>query len=412
MAVNVNVWNLMYSMRSVSRWQDTIQSNINGALRNGYKEADIVFGGNATYDAVSPTQTMLGKQIGEQAITVASTRNLWNQGDIVPTKSLTDFAINGEGFFMVYDPKNSKTYYTRDGSFRPNHTGQLTNAQGLILVDAALAINLGNTVIPFTPTSPTNAEVINNETNWQPLSTVAGNGDVPWWLNNVNATFGDDYVIQTKKTFFVDGTQLTGSETMSFGVDNIGHVFVNGVQVTPPGGVGGWPVATTLNIGPYLKDGANTIFIQAANSPGGGAFGTNPAGILTSGTVAGVNLDSNNTWAVRAAETRTLQAPLIEDTYTKPNEILLASLPKKDELRYSKYGSTIFEAFFPVLAANIGLPETGDRGFILQQYLEASNVNVEKQMVALTQSNKLQEAITKQFLVFYSNIDIGINLIK
>ncbi|RYX99722.1 flagellar hook-basal body complex protein, partial [bacterium] len=316
MAVNVNVWNLMYSMRSVSRWQDTIQSNINGALRNGYKEADIVFGGNATYDAVSPTQTMLGKQIGEQAISVASTRNLWKQGNIIPTKSLTDFAVNGEGFFMVYDPKDSKTYYTRDGSFRPNHTGQLTNAEGLILVDAALAINLGNTVIPFTPTAPTNDQVINNETNWQPLANVGGNLTAPWWLGNANATFGDDYTVQVKKTFFAQGNLLTGAETMNISADNVAHVFVNGVQVTPPAGVSGWagnggPI--TLNIGPYLKDGANTIFIQAANSPFPGA---DPAGILTSGTVAGVNLNSDPSWAVRAAETRTLQAPIIEDTYT------------------------------------------------------------------------------------------------
>ena len=97
MAINVNVWNLMFSMRSVQKWQDSLQSNINGAVRNGYKEHEVVFGGNAIYDAISPTTISLGKQVAEQTVTVGFTRNIWKQGNIVPGKTDTDFAIRGNG---------------------------------------------------------------------------------------------------------------------------------------------------------------------------------------------------------------------------------------------------------------------------------------------------------------------------
>lgn len=414
--VNVNIWNLMYSMRSVSKWQESIQSNLNGALRNGYKEHEVVFGGNTIYDLRSPTLTSAGIQVAEQSISTGFTRNIWKPGDLVSTESLTDYAINGDGLFMAYDPKDSKIYYTRDGSFRANHTGQLTNAQGLILVDSALAINLGTGIVPYTPVAPTNAQVIAHDTNWQPLANVGANGAAPWWLNNSNAYLGQDYTVQIKKTFTVNGASLTGAETLNVGVDNVAHVFVNGVLVSPPAGIqNNWGAPTTLNIGPYLKDGANTIFIQAANVGAGLPSGpaTNPAGISIAGTAGGVNLNADPTWAIKAAPKQNPFAiPEPEDTYALPKEILLLDYVKRDQLKYSKYGSTFFQLDSALTALDIALAETGNNGYVVQKALESSNVNINKQIAALSSSKQLQEALTKQFLVYYSNIDIGIELIK
>lgn len=89
----------------------------------------------------------------------------------------------------------------------------------------------------------------------------------------------------------------------------------------------------------------------------------------------------------------------------------LGKPPVNDNLSYSKYGATIFQN-----TANNGdiyaLPEQNGMGNILHKTLEASNVNLNKQVVALSASKQLHEAITKQFLVFFKNLDVGIELIK
>lgn len=264
MGVNVNIWNLMYSMRSVSKWQETINSNINGAVKTGYKEADIMFGGNTTSVERTPTPTLAGKQIGEQVISTGYTRNIWKQGEIMPNQTETDYAIRGEGFFMLTenDPYNAanagqKIYYTKNGKFHLDYstgTPRLRADNGLFVVDRFGATQMG--------------------------------------LPGVTAT--------------------------------------------------ATPITSNL---------ADTT-LMAVGRP-----------------------------------------------------------PANDNLTYSKFGSTIFQN----IANNnniYALPGQNGMGDILHKALEASNVNLGKQIATLSSSKQLQEAITKQFLVFFKNIDVGIELIK
>ncbi|MFN8575988.1 MAG: hypothetical protein U0354_03955 [Candidatus Sericytochromatia bacterium] len=265
MGVNVNIWNLMNSMRSVTRWQEVINSNVNGALKNGYKEADISFGGNTVYNLVSPTLTSYGKSVAEQSISIGYTRNIWKQGDLLPKQGDTDYAVRGEGFFMLteQDPQTvggQKIFYTRNGKFHIDYSlgaanPRLRTDNGLFVVDRFAAKFQG-----LIAGAPTAADAITN---------------------------------------------------------NISDV-------------------TRLALG-------------------------RPAAL--------------------------------------------------DNFTYSKYGSTIYENI--INNNNIyDLPEQNDMGNIIQNTLEASNVNMAKQITALSSSKQLSEAITKQFLVFYKNIDIGIELIK
>lgn len=260
MGVNVNIWNLMYSMRSVTKWQETINSNINGVLKTGYKEADIMFGGNTTAVERTPTPTQLGKQIGEQVLSVGYTRNIWKQGDLMPNQTETDYAIRGEGFFMLVerDPEtttNQKIYYTKNGKFHLDYS---------------------------------------------------------------------------------TGTPRLRADNGMFVLDKRSYEY------------------------------------------------------NTSGTSATASITTN---------------------LADPNLFMLGRPPANDNLSYSKYGATIFQN-----NANNGgvfdLPEQNGMGNILHKTLEASNVNLNKQVVALSASKQLHEAITKQFLVFFKNLDVGIELIK
>ncbi len=67
-------------------------------------------------------------QIGSGTELVATTK-IFAQGDVVETGNRLDFAINGEGFFVVIRPDNTYAF-TRDGSFHLDRNGEIVTSQG------------------------------------------------------------------------------------------------------------------------------------------------------------------------------------------------------------------------------------------------------------------------------------------
>lgn len=57
-----------------------------------------------------------------------------SQAGVVPTGGAFDFAIEGEGFFLVETPDGNRL--TRAGSFTPNAAGELVTTEGFRLLDA------------------------------------------------------------------------------------------------------------------------------------------------------------------------------------------------------------------------------------------------------------------------------------
>jgi len=66
-----------------------------------------------------------------QAAVKASPFIDFTQGALVQTGRALDMAINGDGFFVVEGPNGPS--YTRNGTFRPNASGQLVNDSGWLL---------------------------------------------------------------------------------------------------------------------------------------------------------------------------------------------------------------------------------------------------------------------------------------
>jgi flagellar hook protein FlgE len=66
----------------------------------------------------NPAQVGLGMQLG-------GIDNIMTQGSLQSTGKLTDFAIQGDGFFVVSD--GTRNYYTRDGAFDIDVAGNLVN---------------------------------------------------------------------------------------------------------------------------------------------------------------------------------------------------------------------------------------------------------------------------------------------
>ena len=102
-----------------------------------------------------------GDQIGS-GVKLAHVTPKYTQGSVARTESITDLAINGNGFFSVDTGKGRA--YTRDGSFHFNKEGELINGDGYKVLgfdandngditEKLGPIKVGSTTIPAKPTS-------------------------------------------------------------------------------------------------------------------------------------------------------------------------------------------------------------------------------------------------------------------
>lgn len=120
------------SMQAIDDWLKVAQGNLTGATRTSFKESIIMYLGGVTSVAEAPTNKSYGKMMAEQALNTGYTRIDWRQGEIVSSTQESHFAVNGEGFFLVVDPKvrinlnspavtnpmpTTGVYLTRDGEF-------------------------------------------------------------------------------------------------------------------------------------------------------------------------------------------------------------------------------------------------------------------------------------------------------
>ena len=64
---------------------------------------------------------------------IASISGDFSQGAFQSTGNATDLAISGNGFFMVNNPSNGSTYYTRAGNFEFNKNGYLVDPSGYVV---------------------------------------------------------------------------------------------------------------------------------------------------------------------------------------------------------------------------------------------------------------------------------------
>ena len=100
---------------------DTIANNLANVNTTGYKTERTEFKSLLYQTIQTRTTTANGEQkpVGAQVglgTRVAATTSMYTQGAQTASESLTDFMIDGSGFFAVRGA-DGETYYTRNGSF-------------------------------------------------------------------------------------------------------------------------------------------------------------------------------------------------------------------------------------------------------------------------------------------------------
>lgn len=130
------LWNSRSGLQGSQNKIDIVSNNIANVETTGYKKLDVTFQ-NAVYESMNGKGTPITAeepqrlQQGSGSIAESIVRN-YKEGAIIATSSLSDMAINGDGFFELEDNEGS-SFYTRDGAFKIDSQGNFVHSTGLLL---------------------------------------------------------------------------------------------------------------------------------------------------------------------------------------------------------------------------------------------------------------------------------------
>lgn len=111
--------------RGLAREMQVVANNIANASTTGFRRESVIFSEHVKKLDEAGTILSMASANGR--------RIHMDQGVTTPTGATYDFAIEGEGFFQVETPDGPAL--TRAGAFSPNAEGELTNPDGLRLLD-------------------------------------------------------------------------------------------------------------------------------------------------------------------------------------------------------------------------------------------------------------------------------------
>ncbi len=129
------LWTAATGMSAQQMNVDIISNNLANVNTTGYKKSRVDFQDlfyqtirTAGAEQASGLQNPSGLQVGMGTVAVA-TQKIFSQGDYQNTENPMDLSVEGNGFFQVLMPDNSKAY-TRAGSFKLDSTGKIVTSDG------------------------------------------------------------------------------------------------------------------------------------------------------------------------------------------------------------------------------------------------------------------------------------------
>jgi flagellar hook protein FlgE len=212
-------------MNAQTSWLATISQNIANSSTTGYKDAETEF--NSLVDQSSPSNY----SAGGVSTTAMSMNSL--QGGISGTSTVTDLAVQGNGFFVVSDAAGD-TFLTRNGSFVPDASGNLVNSAGYYLMGS----DIQNNSTPVANSLAGLQKVNVNQTGEQATPTTSGvfSANLPSTAAIVPAaaTPAGGGATYTEKTSLITYDNLGTPVTLDVYMTNVSTAAVGGAAGPPP----------------------------------------------------------------------------------------------------------------------------------------------------------------------------------
>jgi len=372
-----------------------IGDNIANVDTTGFKASRVSF---ANIFSASLSQTNL--QIG-RGVTLNGVNPQWQAGSLENTNSATDLSINGSGLFMVDDPTNGISYYTRAGQFEWDKDGNLVTPDGFIVQGYALdpttgAVgSIGDVVLPNGTSAPNPTQNISFGMNL-----------------NSDAVVGDTFT----------------SSITTF--DSLGSEAVLDVVFTRTAAGWDWdvnvshanPAAASASTGSIVFDASGNLD-PAASTPAN----ANPSIVLTGigpattpmtitwnyldaagasdGSITGYSSESSKTAQSQDGyPSGSLQSVAVDEDgyftgiYSNGSMIPFAQLALADFASYSglaKQGSNLYAESLASGQALIGPPNSAGMGSIAPSTLEMSNVDLGTEFVEMITTQRAFQANSK-----------------
>lgn len=363
----------------------------------------IAFKGSRTIFSDLLASTISGSggssQVG-RGVGLSTIDSIFSQGTFESTESSLDVAIEGEGFFLLKEPGNDTTYYSRAGSFRFDENGYLVNPEGMRVqgqafdpdgdmipgdpTDIQLA-NLGliganpTTALTLTTnldaTEPiialdfvtypdsgidiTNPDTFNYSSSVQVFDTL---GNPHLLTTYFNKTDNNEWAWSWSATLD-DGTVVegAGTETLTFSEEGVLTSPVPNTDTISSTeldwGNGTTPQDITITFDTTQYNSESVVISQDQNGYGAGELtgvGINEEGIVVASYANGEQVKIS---------------ALILGKFTNPNGLNLA-------------GSNLYEATDASGAPRIGLPGP-ELGSVFTNSLEQSNVDMGAEFVRM-----------------------------
>lgn len=349
-----------------------------------------------------------------------------SQGVLQYTTSVSDLAVNGDGFFVVQNA-NGTPFLTRAGSFVPDAQGRLVNAAGYQLMAYSYANGVpAATANGFEGLVP--VQISDQEMTATPSTSGYFNGNLPAGATPVTTT--GNLPSDNSAT-----SQYT-SKTSLVAYDNLGNKVLLDVYFTNTG-AGTWEAAVfdqskaTPGTGfPYAAGGAlgtadltfdmttgkltGTTSSVSVAVPNGASLNLDLSKLTQFGgsfTVTDAKVNGNAPSAIDKVEIGTDGTIYAQykDGSTKPlYKIPLADVQSPDQL--TALPGNVYSQSTDSGTVRIGFANQGKLGSIVSGALENSNVDIAEELTNMIAAQRSYTANSKVFQTGSDLMDVLVNL--
>ena len=378
---------------------NTIGNNLANLNTTGYKResanfADLYYENIGTTGANSPVQVGFGTR-------VSSIDTDFVQGNINPTSSATDMAINGNGFFVVQN--GGVQQLTRTGNFNLNANGKLITSDGQNVMgypSDGVAANTNSSLVSLsvpvgsteTPHATANFSVTGSLNSASPVGTVfsrtQGMYDSLGQEHEVTMSFTKTAANEWSYGFNLPSgeaaSSANGTGTLTFNSDGtLGTPTSDVTGITFGGLTDG---SADMHLRWQLRDGNGTGLITQGASTSSVNASTQDG--YAAGTYTGFSVDTNG---VLSAQYSNNQSRVV-------GQIALATVANPSGL--SRNGENTYVASAASGLVTIGAANAGGRGQIVGSALEGSNVDISTEFADLIVAQRSFEANSKTVTAF------------
>jgi len=385
-------------LEATSQSMNVIANNLANLNTDGYKDETLNFGDifnqmQGTSGNGNPIQTGSG-------VLVAGTSSNFTNGSVSSTGVASNMALQGNGFFVVQN--GSQTDYTRSGNFTVNSSGQLTTANGELVMGYSAA----NGVIS---SSDTLAPISVNQ-----AGTIPAVASTTFQMNtNLDSSAGVGATFSTPITVY---DSLGTPQTLNVQYTNTAANAWNYTITLPAAATGGTGNPTTVASGKLTFDSSGNLTAPSGTVTGvkltgladgaadmnltwnlNNASGSpsisqqNSASATTTTTQNGYGVGTLSSYSV--LPDGTVQGQFSNNQTLALGKVAVASFSNTQGLAQS--GQSDYQATYASGAAVVGQAGAGGNGTITGGSVEGSNVNLSTEFANMIVAQQGYEANAK-----------------